>query len=67
MVKCNHPECNKQANFNNPGEKKGMFCAEHKKEGMVDVKNQDVLKWNDKRLKIKWPRKKNLIFSKRDK
>ena len=32
-----------------------------------DVKNQDVLKWNDKRLKIKWPRKKNLIFSKRDK
>ena len=23
-----------------------------------DVKNQDVLKWNDKRLKIKWPRKK---------
>ncbi len=32
-----------------------------------DVKNQQVLKWNDKRLKIKWPKTKNLILSKRDK
>ena len=32
-----------------------------------DVKNQNVLKWNDERLKIKWPKTKNLILSKRDK
>jgi len=32
-----------------------------------DVKDQMVVKWNDKRLKIKWPTKKNLLFSKRDK
>tara|TARA_A100001015_G_C14937986_1_gene691300 strand:+ start:705 stop:1178 length:474 start_codon:yes stop_codon:yes gene_type:complete len=32
-----------------------------------DVKNQFSMKWNDKRLKINWPRKKNLILSNRDK
>lgn len=32
-----------------------------------DVKNQKVLKWNDKKIKIKWPTKKNLILSQRDK
>jgi dTDP-4-dehydrorhamnose 3,5-epimerase len=32
-----------------------------------DVKNQFSLKWNDKKLKIKWPKIKNLILSKRDK
>ncbi len=32
-----------------------------------DVKNQQVLKWNDKRLKIKWPKTENLILSRRDK
>ncbi len=31
-----------------------------------DVKNQFSLKWNDKKLKIKWPITKNLILSKRD-
>ena len=32
-----------------------------------DVGEQISLKWNDKKLKIKWPKKKNLILSKRDK
>lgn len=32
-----------------------------------DVRSQKVLKWNDKRLKIKWPLKKDIILSKRDK
>ena len=32
-----------------------------------DVKNQKVLKWNDKTIKINWPLKKNLIMSVRDK
>ena len=32
-----------------------------------DVGKQISLKWNDKSLKIKWPKKKNLILSKRDK
>ena len=31
-----------------------------------DVKNQKVLKWNDKRIKINWPIKKKLIMSERD-
>jgi hypothetical protein len=37
VVKCNHPDCNKHANFNNLGEKRRKFCAKHKEEGMVDV------------------------------
>ena len=32
-----------------------------------DVKNQKTLKWNDNRLKIKWPIAKGIIMSKRDK
>ena len=32
-----------------------------------DVKKQNVLKWNDKRVKINWPTNKNLIMSIRDK
>ena len=32
-----------------------------------DVKNQKNIKWNDKKLNIKWPITKNLILSKRDK
>jgi len=32
-----------------------------------DVNEQKVIKWNDARLKIKWPLKKNLIMSLRDK
>ena len=32
-----------------------------------DVKDQTALKWNDSRLKIKWPQKKKIILSQRDK
>ena len=32
-----------------------------------DIKDQFYIKWNDSRLKIKWPKTKNLILSKRDK
>ncbi len=32
-----------------------------------DVKDQFSLKWNDKKLKIKWPQIKKLILSRRDK
>ena len=32
-----------------------------------DVKSQKVVKWNDKRFKIKWPIKFKPILSKRDK
>jgi dTDP-4-dehydrorhamnose 3,5-epimerase len=37
------------------------------KGGYSDVGSQKVLKWNDKRLKIKWPIKKDIILSNRDK
>jgi len=32
-----------------------------------DVDKQNLVKWNDPRLKIIWPIKKNIILSKRDK
>ena len=33
-------ECNKQPCFNKEGETTGLYCATHKKDGMVDVKNK---------------------------
>ena len=32
--------CEKQPVYNKPEEKVGIYCSEHKKEGMVDVKNK---------------------------
>lgn len=32
-----------------------------------DVDKQKVLKWNDKRIKVKWPKTDQIILSKRDK
>ena len=47
------------------------FCVFHYKlsyKGKYnDVKSQKVLKWNDNRINIRWPIKKNLILSERDK
>ena len=41
MVKtCLHSGCKKRAYFNIEGEKNGLFCAKHKKEGMIDVKHK---------------------------
>jgi len=37
---CHHPNCKKQPNYNVEGETKRLYCNEHKKEGMVDVKNK---------------------------
>jgi len=36
---CSFPECKKQSTFNYEGETKGIYCVEHKKSEMVDVKN----------------------------
>ena len=38
--KCKEEGCNKQPHYNIPGESKGLFCGEHREEGMVDVKNK---------------------------
>ena len=32
--------CTVIPNFNQPGETKGVYCAEHKKEGMIDIKSK---------------------------
>jgi hypothetical protein len=37
--KCNHEGCKTQPVYNNPNETKGIYCAQHKKEGMIDVKH----------------------------
>jgi hypothetical protein len=34
------PGCSKQPTFNFEGEKRPLYCAEHKKEGMIDVKHK---------------------------
>jgi hypothetical protein len=38
--KCNHPDCKTHPTYNNPGETKALYCAEHRKPGMVDVKHK---------------------------
>ncbi len=35
--KCQHPGCDKHPSFNDPVEIKGLYCNQHKKEGMIDV------------------------------
>ena len=36
-AECKHNGCTKRPNFNHPGETRGKYCSEHKREGMVDV------------------------------
>ena len=38
--KCKEKNCNKRPNFNLPGEKIGIYCSEHKKEGMINIKKK---------------------------
>jgi len=38
--KCTHPDCKKQPAFNYEGYNFGVYCATHKLEAMVDVKNK---------------------------
>ena len=36
---CIHDGCKKQSTYNNEGETKALYCAEHKQDGMVDLKH----------------------------
>ena len=40
---CIHPHCKIIPVYNNDGESKALYCATHKKEGMIDVKNETCL------------------------
>ena len=37
---CIYDNCKTRPTFNIIGESKGLFCAEHKKDGMIDVINK---------------------------
>jgi hypothetical protein len=37
---CEHDGCTKRPHFNTLGKRAGRFCAVHKVDGMVDVKNK---------------------------
>ena len=37
---CLEENCSKRACFNFNSENKGIYCAQHKKEGMIDVKTK---------------------------
>jgi hypothetical protein len=43
---CKENECKKRPAFNIEGETKGLYCATHKKEGMINVKNKTCLECN---------------------
>ena len=36
---CKNPNCNKNPSFNYKGESKRLYCFNHKKENMVNVKS----------------------------
>ena len=40
---CLEEGCNKGLSYNLEGEKKGLYCQEYKKNGIVDVKNKACL------------------------
>ena len=40
---CIHDGCKTRPLFNKEGESKGLYCSEHKKEGMVDVKHRTCI------------------------
>ena len=42
-TKCLEEKCNTRPNFNFQTEKVGIYCSEHKKENMIDVKNKRCL------------------------
>ena len=37
---CNHPDCKTLPNYNYKGETKAIYCATHKLDGMINVKNK---------------------------
>lgn len=63
--KCQGPGCTRMPNFNFPGEKGGIFCAQHKAEGMVDIKHKRCVEpgcnkrpsfnYTGKRIPHMWP------------
>ena len=40
---CAHEGCKKRPHFNLPGQTKGLYCTQHKKEGMINVVNKKCL------------------------
>jgi hypothetical protein len=44
--KCKKDGCQTQPNYNMPNETKGLYCAKHKKVGMVDVINKTCIEFN---------------------
>jgi len=44
--KCIEPNCTKIPNFNISTETKGIYCADHKKENMIDVKHSKCIEPN---------------------
>ncbi len=43
---CIHEKCNKNPYFNAPTETKGLYCSEHKKENMINVKSKRCIQPN---------------------
>jgi hypothetical protein len=41
--KCEHENCNKQPNFNNPNETVGRFCNGHKELNMINVVSKGAI------------------------
>jgi hypothetical protein len=61
--KCQKENCETSPSFNLPGEKKGIYCAEHKENGMVNVVSRKCQKENcNKQSLFNFPEEKKGIY-----
>ena len=67
-MKCLEENCNKQPHFNLPNKKDGIYCKEHSKANMIDVKSKRCLYENcNKQPNFNLPDKKEGIYCKEHK
>ena len=56
---CEFEDCKLRSNFNFSGEKYGIYCSDHKKENMIDVKSKKCIVCNKKRPNFNFEEQKN--------
>ena len=66
--RCIYEGCNAQPTYNKPGEKKRLYCKDHKLEGMIDIVHKKCKYENcDKRPTYNYENEKQPLFCKKHK
>ena len=65
---CIHSDCNKQASYNYPNEKKLLYCNKHKLNNMINIKHKHCIHQNcDKLANYNYPNNKKPLYCKNHK